>query len=246
MRRRTTGSANEGRRPGRGLVLAGILAVTVALYVVGSDVRQDLGIEFSVEGLETLRMRILGLGWQGPLVFVLLVTFRGFLLIPSHIPLILGGIVFGALAGTSWGALGLLLSALLQFGAARILGDDWVQPRLGADGRAIEERIRRFGPGPVWLLTAHPLGPQTPINLGAGLVAMDLWKFALAVALAAPLRAGVYAMLGTSAVRWNASTSIGLAVAFGIIALLPLASPTLRHRLWGAPAVRPDSKEPTE
>ena len=224
----------------RAAVLAAIVLGTGLLFVAGSDLRHRVGVDFSLEGLESLRAWILELGWRGPLAFTLLVTFRGFLLIPSHIPLILGGVVFGALGGTSWGALGLIASALLQFGAARVLGDDWVQPRLGADGRAIEERIRRFGPGPVWLVTAHPLGPQTPVNLCAGLVAMDVWRFALAVALAAPLRAGMYATLGTSAVHWEASTSIGLALAFGVLVLLPLASPSVRRRLVGSRGVVPN------
>lgn len=228
------------RAPRRAAILAAIVLGTGLLFVAGSDLRRRLGVDFSLAGLESLRAWILGLGWRGPLAFTLLVTFRGFLLIPSHIVLILGGIVFGALGGTGWGALGLIASALLQFGAARVLGDDWVQPRLGPNGRAIEERIRRFGPGPVWLLTAHPFGPQTPVNLGAGLVAMDVWRFTLAVALAAPLRAGVYATLGTSAVEWNASTSVGLALAFGVLVFLPLASPSVRRRLAGPRRVVPD------
>ena len=124
---------------------AAIVLATGLLFVAGSELRARLGIEFSLEGLERLRAWILGLGWRGPLAFTLLVTFRGFLFIPSHVVLILGGVVFGPLGGTAWGALGLVLSALLQFGAARLLGDDWVQPRLGANGRAVEARGASHG-----------------------------------------------------------------------------------------------------
>ena len=220
---------------------AAIVLATGLLFVAGSELRARLGVEFSLEGLERLRAWILGLGWRGPLAFTLLVTFRGFLFIPSHVVLILGGVVYGPLGGTAWGALGLILSALLQFGAARVLGDDWVQPRLGANGRAVEARLRRFGPGAVFLFTAHPLGLQTPVNLGAGLVAMNAWRFALALGLAAPLRAGVYATLGTSVVQWGASTSLGLALAFGVLVLLPLASPAVRRRVLGSSGKVPDS-----
>ena len=59
------------------------------------------------------------------------------------------------------------------------------------------------------------------------------WRFALALGLAAPLRAGVYATLGTSVVQWDASTSLGLALAFGALVLLPLASPAVRRRVLG-------------
>lgn len=229
--------------PRRTAILIAVVAGAAALFLVGSDVRQRMGFEFSTEGLESLRAWILSLGWKGPLAFTVLVALRGFLFLPSHVVLVLGGISFGVVGGTLWGAVGILLSALLQFGAARILGDDWLQPRLGAQSRVFEERIRRFGPGAVWIFTAHPLGPQTPINLCAGLVAMNVGNFVLAVVLAAPIRAGVYAALGNSVVAWDDATSLYLAVAFVALVCLPLAIPSVRRWLAGAPEDPPRSSE---
>jgi uncharacterized membrane protein YdjX (TVP38/TMEM64 family) len=205
----------------------------VAAFAGGSEARAQLGFSFSLEGLTELRQWVEGLGWLGPAVFVGLVTFRLFLLLPSHVVLILGGLVFGGIGGAVWGSLGLMLSAFLQFFAARLLGDDWVRPRLGDGHAALEDRIRRLGPAPVFAVTAHPAGPMTPINLAAGLVGLPIWEFVLAVTLAAPLRAGLYAVLGTSILNFGLLAS--LAIGFGLVVLVfvPLMIPSVRSWVLG-------------
>ena len=177
-------------------LLIGLALLVLAAFALGSQVREQLGFTSSVEGLTELRRWVEALGWKGPAVLVGLVTFRTFLLLPSNLLLILGGLVFGAFGGTLWGTLGLILSALLQFFAARLLGDDWVRPRLGERHAVLEDRIRRLGPAPVWAVTAHPASPQTPVHLAAGFVGLPIWEFVLAVFLGAPLRAGVCSVLG--------------------------------------------------
>jgi uncharacterized membrane protein YdjX (TVP38/TMEM64 family) len=211
-----------------------VLALLVVVaFAVGSEVRERLGFSFSLAGLAALREWVGGLGWYGPAVFVGLVTFRTFLLLSSHVVLILGGLVFGALGGTLWGALGLVASALLQFLAARVLGEDWVRPRLGDRHAALEDRVRRLGPAPVWAITAHPAGPQTPVNLAAGLVGLPIWEFALAVTLAAPLRAGAYAVLGTGILSWGLAASIGVGLGLVVLLFVPLMIPTVRSWALG-------------
>jgi uncharacterized membrane protein YdjX (TVP38/TMEM64 family) len=211
-----------------------ILAVlVVAAFALGSQVREQLGFSFSLEGLAELRQWVEGLGWLGPAVFVCLVTFRTFLLLSSHVVLILGGLAFGMLGGTFWGALGLILSALLQFFAARLLGDDWVRPRLDRRHAVLEDRIRRLGPAPVWAVTAHPAGPQTPVNLAAGLAGLPIWEFGLAVVLAAPLRAGAYSVLGTGILSWGLAASLAVALGLAVLLLVPLFAPTVRSWILG-------------
>jgi uncharacterized membrane protein YdjX (TVP38/TMEM64 family) len=210
------------------LVLLGATA-----FAVGSQVHQQLGLSFSLEGLTDLRSWVDGLGWYGPAVFVGLVTFRIFLLLSSHVVLILGGLVFGALGGTLWGALGLVASALLQFVAARLLGDDWVRPRLDDRHAGLEDRVRRLGPAPVFAITAHPAGPQTPVNLVAGLVGLPFWEFAGAVALAAPLRAGAYAVLGTGILSWGVAASLAVGLGLVVLLFVPLLIPAVRSWVLG-------------
>ena len=215
--------------------LAVVVGTVGGLFLAGSFVRTELGFEFSMEGLEALRTWVGELGWLGATAYVGLVSFRTFLLLPSYLVLLLGGLAFGAVFGALWGALGLFLSAMLQFGLARLLGDEWVRPRLGERGRMLEDRVRRAGPGVVWAMTAHPAGPATPTNLAAGLASMPLWEFALAIGLGAPLRAAAWAVLGTSILSWGVATSAALTVALGAVLLIPLAIPSVRHFVLGKP-----------
>ncbi len=208
-------------------------AILVVLFAGGLYARQYIDVELSLDGLEALRTWVLDFGWLGPAIFVALVTFRTFLFVPSALALVLGGIAFGTLLGAALGALGLVLSAGIQFGAARAFGDDWVRPRLGAQGRRIEEHLKRAGPGLVAIATAHPAGPMTPFNLAAGLSSMSVPTFALAVTLAGPVRAGTYAVVGSSILEWGWLTSLALAAVLGAIALLPLLHPRVRAWLLG-------------
>jgi uncharacterized membrane protein YdjX (TVP38/TMEM64 family) len=216
--------------------LLSLVAVVVGgLFLAGSAVREELGFEFSIDGLASVRAWVEGLGWLGTTAFVGLVTFRTFLLLPSYLVLLLGGLAFGAVGGTLWGSMGLAISAALQFGVARLLGDEWVRPRLGERGRALEDRVRRAGPGVVFATTAHPAGPQTAANLAAGLASMPVWEFALAIAVAAPLRAAAWSVLGTSILSWGIGTSAAVTVALGAVLLLPLMIPSVRHFVLGKP-----------
>ena len=214
----------------RGTLPLTVLVAVGGLFVAGIGARSQLDLGVSLAALESLRIWVLDLGWRGPAVFVGLVGFRTFLLLPSALLLVLGGVTFGALAGTALGAVGLCLSAALQFGIARVLGDEWVRPRLGERGLQLEARLRRAGPWAVALATGHPAGPMTPVHLAAGLGSMPVASFALAVLLTGPIRAGAYAWLGSALLEWGVLRSALLGLALLALALLPLLHP--RARAW--------------
>jgi uncharacterized membrane protein YdjX (TVP38/TMEM64 family) len=207
-----------------------VLVVVILLFAGGSAARSQLSIDFSMEGIEGLRSWVQAFGWLGPTVFVSLVTFRSFLLLPSALLLLLGGLAFGAAGGTALGAAGLLVSGLMQFGAARVLGNEWVRPRLGEQGRRFEARINRAGPWVVALATGHPVGPMTALNLAAGVSSMSLVTFTLVVLLAGPVRAGSYALLGASVLEWGLLKSTVVGLVLGALALAPFLHP--RVRAW--------------
>ena len=81
-----------------------------------------------------------------------------------------------------------MMSALVLFYLAQQLGVDWVQRRFGDQYRSMLERLRRVGAVAVFASTAHPIGLLTPAHLAAALVGLSASQFALAVAVAAPLR----------------------------------------------------------
>lgn len=208
-----------------------LVAVIGALFLGGQVVRSSLGIEISAEGLRDL---VLGLGWKAAAVFVGLVTFRQFLFLPSAVVLPVGGLVFGMELGTALGALGILASAVLKYSIARGLGREWLRPYFGAAVDAFEKHAAAAGPLLVGLVTAHPMGPMTPIYWGAGFAAVPAVTFLLTVAVTAPIRAFAYSFFGSTLLEpgtprfWIASILLALAV------LAPLAHPGLRAGLMRA------------
>ena len=213
----------------RRLYLALFLAVA---FLLGSAAQERLGVSFTVEGLEAFRHWVQSLGWWGPAVFILLVVFRLFIGLSSHLVLILGGLAFGATGGILWGCIGLVASALLLFYFPQLLGADWVQRRFGDQYTPMLDRIRRIGALSIFALTAHPLGLLTPAHLAAGRVGLSAGQFAVAVLLAAPVRAAPYALLGTAVLDLSAAQSLTIAGVLLGIFVLPLLHPMVRSWIW--------------
>lgn len=211
-----------------------VVGIVVALFVAGGYLRQQLELDFAVESLERMRVWVEGFGALGPSVFVGVVAFRTFLLLPSHVVLIAGGLAFGALAGTLWGTIGLGASGLLQYAGARVFGETWKE-RAAKRGEDWTHRVRRAGPTLITLTTAHPAGPLTAVNVGAGLAGIAAAPFLLAVLLGAPFRAGAFATLGDSILSWGLWTSLAIAIALATLAGLPLLLPSVRLWLFGPP-----------
>ncbi len=207
-----------------------LLLVLTAIYLLGSTAQEELGISFTVEGLEDFRRWVQGLGWWGPAVFVVLVVFRLFIGLSSHLIMILGGLAFGVVGGILWGSIGLVLSALVLFYLARMLGAEWVHRRFGDQYRLMLERIRRVGALAIFAITAHPVGLLTPAHLAAGLVDLKLRHFAAAVSLAAPIRAAPYALLGTAVLDMTLEQSLLIGGGLLLVFFVPLFIPQVR--LW--------------
>src|SRR5687768_6804238 len=91
--------------------------------------RTQLGIRWE---LDALREFVTGLGLWGPVALVGIIAFRPVLLVPSQLALLAGGLCFGTLLGTAYGALGLTSSGLLVFGLTRWLGAEAVRTRVPA------------------------------------------------------------------------------------------------------------------
>lgn len=211
--------------------LIGLLAVGAAgllLMRAGYEFRASSGIELSPD---SLRAYVQSVGPIAPAVFFGMVTFRSVLLLPSALVLTAGGLLFGAPLGALLGGLGLVASALWCFGAARWMGRDWVQSRIPARLRPIEERAESFGPPLIGLATAHPMGVMTPLYFAAGLSRIRLAPFLAACAIAGPFRAGLYAWFGAELMDFGSPrfwTATGVLVA---VALLPFAHPRVRRWL---------------
>lgn len=204
--------------------------VTAAL-VVGYVVRRGLDMELSPGGIQEAVAR---LGWRGPLVFFLLTTFRQFLVIPAWLLLPAGGLCFGPAIGTALGGSALVVSGCLKFGLARWLGREWLRARFGAGFERLERRVDRLGPVVIGLSTAHPLGVLAPLHWGAGLSSIPFTSFVVALVLGAPVRAFAFSTFGATLADPNAGELFAVSLALGVLALLPLAHPAVRRRLFDA------------
>lgn len=208
-------------------LLLGLVLVTV---LAGRELRAQLGIELSPDAI---REWVLSLGWKGPVAFVAMVVFRHALVLPSWIILSAGGLAFGAVTGTLLGSGAIVLSATLTFGVSRVFGRAWLRPLLGRRFQDIEARAEAASFWAVGLTTAHPFGPMSPFHCAAGLSVVPVVGFVLAVAIASPVRAGAFALLGSSLVDWSWSSFVAAALGITAFSLLPLLHRGLRERIRG-------------
>jgi uncharacterized membrane protein YdjX (TVP38/TMEM64 family) len=202
------------------LVLAGFVAV-----------RRALGLELDPASLQDA---VADLGIWGPLVYVGIVAFRVPLGLPSGLVLVGGGLAFGTLTATICGAIGLTLSAIVYFLAARFTGRASIEARLPERMKPVLELAgTRFGALFVSAVTAYPFGPVTLFCLLAGVTGMTLAAFVAAVFVGSLGRAALYTYFGSRLVedgmRGLAEASVLLALAIA----LPLIIPWTRRWLLG-------------
>lgn len=217
-------------------VLAYLLLALVAVgFGVGALARGQLDLEVTPQ---SIRVFVEGLGWWGPGIYLALVAFRTFLLLPSFVVLTAGGLGFGILTGTLLGGAGLLISALYQFTLSRGIGRELVRPRMRPRLLEFERRVERFGPILVGFSTAHPIGPLTPVHIGAGLSSISALAFVVAVAVAVPLRSLGWVLLGEGLYDLGSPLFIGTTLVLVAVTLLPLALPRVRRQLFSSTGAR--------
>jgi uncharacterized membrane protein YdjX (TVP38/TMEM64 family) len=207
-----------------------LVAIVATAFLLGFVVRGRIAIEFTPRSILDF---VSSLGWKGPVIFLALVTFRSFLLLPSAVILPVGGLCFGAGLGTGLGAAGIAISACLKFSLARWLGRDWARSQIGPRLTILEQRVAAAGPWVVGLVTAHPMGPMTPFHWAAGLSSIPVLAFLVAVGLGGSVRAGAYSLLGSALLDLGSPRFLVASALLAAIALLPLAHPEIRTRILG-------------
>ena len=213
----------------------------IALIALGRILAARLGIEWNPTSVREL---VAGLGAWGPVLFVALIVFRQIILIPSQILLVAGGLCFGVVAGTAYGALGLVVSATLLFLIARYAGKDALLARIPDELKpVIDAAGRRAGPALIALGTGYPVGPLSAYHAAAGLTTISLRAFVAAVAVGGLVRGLVYTYFGSALVEGLGITLLAAGALLLLAAVLPLASPRARRWILGTGAY-PDGKPP--
>ena len=86
----------------------------------------------------------------------------------------------------------------------------------------IRDRINLYGLLPVFLITAHPLGPQTPINFAAGVMNLPIMKYVFIILIATPIRATFYSILGATILSLSITKIIMVTLGLILLGLLPI------------------------
>lgn len=216
-----------------------IVLGAVVLVAVFATLRRALGLELDPQ---SIRDTVDRLGFWGPLVFVGIVALRIPLAVPSAFVLIGGGIVFGSVEGTLYGAAGLLISAIAAFLGSRWAGRDAIEARIPVRMRYLLDLAgSRMGALVVALGTAYPLSVITSYHLVAGVTTMSLPVFAIAAGTGSLGRAALYTYFGSRLVDAGPAQMLGVGMLFAAALLVPLAFSAPRAYLLQAFARRDPS-----
>jgi len=146
--------------------------------------------------------------------------------------LTVGGAIFGVTMGTLYGALGLTLMGLLQFLMVQIAGADALRARVPARFAGALNAARSWrGAATLAVVSAYPVGPQTPVQLAAALAGMSLVTFLASVGAGAMLRAGLFSWFGSSLIDGERALLVGGLI--GAVVALPFLHPRSRAALQG-------------
>ena len=203
-----------------------LMVVLILLVVGGGMLRSALDIEWSPDGIRTL---VADAGVWAPIIFVTMLVFRILLFIPSVILLSAGGLLFGVVEGSTYGAIGLTLSGLLNFGLVRWAGPEAFRNRIPARFEGVLEIARsKAGAGAVAVISAYPIGPITIAHLGAAIAGMSFFVYLVAVTVGSLIRSTTFSLFGASFVESGRLGWASLAMAGALI--IPLLIP--RSRAW--------------
>jgi uncharacterized membrane protein YdjX (TVP38/TMEM64 family) len=215
------------------LPLLVFIGALIALLMVGRFLAYYFGIELTLDSVHDFRDWIDSIGWWGPLAYVVLVVIRLFLGLSTHVVLTLGGVAFGLTEAIIWGGVGLTLSGVVQYGLGYYLGSDWVTKRLGDKNERLQRILSRSGVPALFLITVHPLGPQSPMTIVAGAVRFQFAKFVMTMMVASPIRASIYAVLGGAVLEFDLWFIAQITVGCIVLMVLPFLHRKTRRLLLG-------------
>jgi uncharacterized membrane protein YdjX (TVP38/TMEM64 family) len=201
----------------RVFLLLAIFGLTAYVLSIPS-VKQEL---FDINRTRAL---ILGRGFTGTLLFVLISGLAVGLGVPRLWVSALAGGLFGAFAGTCVGQLASILGAIITFYVSRYLLRSIVIRRMPERFRVWYDRFNRHGFFWLFYIRLFPFANATVTNIVGGVSQVSFKTFLAATFLGYLPETVIFAMFGSSAAKQN---WLQFAIAFTLL-LLFLAG----ERLW--------------
>lgn len=125
---------------------------------------------------------ISGLGYLGPIVFILIYILATVLFIPGSILTLGAGAVFGVLSGSVFVSIASTIGAVLAFLIGRYIARGWVSKKIEGNQKfkAIDEAVAREGWKIVGLTRLSPIFPFNLLNYAFGVTKVSLRDYFLA------------------------------------------------------------------
>ncbi len=212
-----------------------LLLILVALIVAARSF--DLG-----HYLGELRGWIDGLGWLGPVAFVLIYAVAVVAAIPGSAMTVVAGALFGAVTGVIVVSIAATLGAALSFLVARYVAREPIARRLSGTAafRRLDDLTEHHGATIVALTRLVPIFPFNLLNYGFGLTKVRFWTYVFWSWLCM-LPGTVLYVVGADAVSkalsrgeipWRLVAGVGIATAV-VLTLVRVARAKLRQKEKG-------------
>lgn len=193
--------------------------ILIAAIVAGLIILNQTVLDLSPE---RIRNWILAVGVLAPILYVILYTFRPFILFPASVLSLAGGLAFGPLYGTLLTMTGATAGAILAFMFAKKAGAKRVEEKLGQRGEKLQHQLEHNGFLIVLLLRMVPIFNFDLISYAAGASKVRLLPFALATLIGIAPGTFAYTFLGFSTGSDNAETIIIAITIFAVIFIIPM------------------------
>lgn len=205
--------------PLRVLALAG--AIALGLF---------LAYHFGLNDATRVQALLRPLGPLAPAAYLGALVLFVFAAMPLPPLLVVGGLLFGPLAGTALGVLGTTTGACLTFLTARALGREAVEQHLHGKLEQVDQGLAANGflYTLVWRLV--PLTPDSCINYGAGLTRVPFRQYLAATLLGVLPADAIYSYVGSNAFA-SPLPVLGAIGLLAVIAAVPLLC-WRQGRLW--------------
>ncbi len=145
--------------------------------------------------------RVASLGPYALPAFIVLHAVSGVFFVPTAIPNVAGGLLFGVTQGTLAGLLGLGAGATISFAIGQALGREWLHRRFDGDARfhGLIRLVGERGWKIIVLARLSPIFPFSVANYAFGLTTMSAWTYGAASLVGSIPSTLVFVSIGAAA-----------------------------------------------